>query len=211
MTKIVIVDDHAIVRKGLREILADSPDLVVAAECSTGQDLLGLIEHEEFDLVLLDISMPGRNGLDILKQLKSSKPHLSVLILTMHPEEQYAIRALKSGANGYITKESAPDELVTAVRKVSGGGRYVSSLLAEKIAFSVMDHGGRPPHELLSDREYQVLCMIASGKTVSGIAEELSLSAKTISTYRVRLLKKMHLKNNAELASYAIRNGLVNL
>jgi two-component system, NarL family, invasion response regulator UvrY len=210
MTRIVIADDHTIVRKGLKEVLADSPDLVVAAECSNGQDLLSLVEHEKFDLVLLDLTMQGLSGLDTLKQLKSLKPHLPVLVLTMHHEEQYAIRAFNRGASGYITKDSAADELVTAVRKVTRGGRYVSSPLAEKIALSFMDHRERKPHELLSDREYQILCMIAAGKTISGIAEELSLSTKTISTYRTRLLRKMHMKNNVEIFDYASSNGLIN-
>jgi two-component system invasion response regulator UvrY len=209
MTRIVIVDDHAIVRRGLRQILADSPDLVVTAECSNGQELLRFLEKDECDVVLLDISMPGRNGLDIFSQMKVQNPLLPVLILTMHPEEQYAVRALKAGAAGYITKESAPDELVTAIRKVSQGGRYVSSSLAEKLAIALGKNGEKAPHELLSDREYQIMCMIASGKTVKSIADELSLSVKTISTYRSRILAKMRLKNNAELFSYAIRNSLV--
>ena len=209
MTRIVIVDDHAIVRRGLRQILADSPDLVVAAECGNGHELLRLLNTGEYDLVLLDISMPGRNGLDVFKQVKAMKPELPVLILSMHPEEQYAIRALKAGAHGYITKESAPDELVNAIRKVSQGGRYVSASLSETIAIALGSDMGSLSHELLSDREYQIMCMVANGKTVTAIADELSLSVKTVSTYRMRILKKMQLKNNAELARYAIKSGLV--
>lgn len=209
MTRIVIVDDHAIVRKGLRQILADSPDMAVVAECDNGQELLRLLEKNEYDLILLDISMPGRNGLDVFKQVKAQKPDLPVLFLSMHPEEQYAVRALRAGASGYITKESAPDELVAAIRKVSQGGRYVSSSLAENLAFIVGGDRERQPHELLSDREYQIMCMIASGKTVTEIADGLSLSVKTVSTYRTRLLNKMHLKNNAELTNYAIKSGLI--
>jgi two-component system, NarL family, invasion response regulator UvrY len=209
MTRIVIVDDHAIVRKGLRQILADAPEMAVTAECADGQELLRQLEKEQFDLVLLDISMPGRNGIDLLKQVKGMRPDLPVLILSMHPEEQYAIRALKSGASGYITKESAPDELVKAIRKVSSGGVYVSSALAERLALALGSEGARLPHESLSDREYQILCLIASGRTVKEIAEHLSLSVKTISTYRTRMLAKMRMKSNAELSTYAIRNGLV--
>lgn len=209
MTRIVIVDDHVIVRRGLNEILAESPDLVIVSECSNGQELIRLMGNELFDLVLLDISLPGRNGLDILKQVKTMKPQLSVLVMTMHPEEQYAIRALKAGASGYITKDSAPDELLLAIRKVSQGGRYISASLAEKLAFSLGDAGGKHLHELLSDREYQILCLIASGKTVSGISADLALSVKTVSTYRTRILEKMRMSNNAELSNYAIKNGLV--
>jgi two-component system, NarL family, invasion response regulator UvrY len=208
MTRIVIVDDHAIVRRGLRQILADSPDLAVTAECAGGQELLRLLDKERFDLALMDISMPGRNGIDLLKQVKGMAPDMPVLILSMHPEEQYAIRALKSGASGYVTKETAPDELVNAIRKVSLGGHYVSSSLAERLAFSLSHEEAKMPHELLSDREYQILCLIASGKTVKEIGEHLHLSIKTVSTYRTRLLTKMHMKSNAELSTYAIRNGL---
>jgi len=209
MIRIVIVDDHAIVRRGLKQILGDSPDMAVVAECADGRELLRLLESEKFDLVLMDVSMPGRNGIDLLKQVKGMMPDLSVMILTMHPEEQYAVRAFKSGASGYITKESAPDELVKAIRKVSSGGLYVSSALAERLALSLGSEGAKLPHKSLSDREYQILCLIASGKTVKIIAEQLSLSVKTVSTYRTRLLAKMHMKSNAELSTYAIRNGLV--
>ena len=209
MIKILIADDHAIVRQGLKQIFEENPDMVVADEASNGQEVLNKVWKNDYDVVLLDISMPGRSGLDILKQLKSQKPGITVLILTMHPEEQYAVRALRAGASGYLTKESLPDELITAVRKVSRGGKYVSASLAEKLAFDLETDAEKPPHEMLSDREYEVTCMIASGKTVKEIAEELCLSIKTISTYRSRILKKMRMRNNAELIHYAIQEGLV--
>jgi len=209
MTRIVIADDHAIVRRGLKDILATCPDMVVAAECNDGQELLKLIEKEDFDLVLLDLTMPGRNGFDIYKQLKVLKPALPVLVLTMHPEKEFAIRAFKVGVNGYITKESAPNELVAAIRKVTAGGKYISSSLAEKLVISLGQHDVKLPHELLSDREFQILRMIVSGKSIKGIANELSLSPRTVSTYRTRILTKMHLASNVELHGYAMKNGLV--
>jgi len=209
MINILIADDHTIVRKGLKQILAETPDMVVADEASNGQEVLEKVRKSNFDVVLLDISMPGRSGLDILKELKSERPKLPVLVLSMYPEEQYAVRVLRAGAAGYLTKESAPDELVVAMRKVAQGKKYVSPSLAEKLAFDLEMDSTRPPHEVLSDREYQVLCMIASGKTVGEIAENLALSTKTISTYRARILEKMNMKNNAELTHYAIQNKLV--
>ena len=209
MINILIADDHTIVRKGLKQILAETPDMVVADEASNGQEVLEKVRKSNFDVVLLDISMPGRSGLDILKELKSERPKLPVLVLSMYPEEQYAVRVLRAGAAGYLTKESAPDELVVATRKVAQGKKYVSPSLAEKLAFDLEMDSTRPPHEVLSDREYQVLCMIASGKTVGEIAENLALSTKTISTYRARILEKMNMKNNAELTHYAIQNKLV--
>jgi DNA-binding NarL/FixJ family response regulator len=163
----------------------------------------------DWDVVILDISMPGRGGLEILKQLKSELPKIHVLVLTMHPEDQYAIRVFKAGASGYLTKESAPEQLVAAIRKVARGGKYVSPHLAEKLAYDLETSSDKPLHETLSDREYQVMRMIASGKTVGNMAEELSLSVKTISTYRARILKKMKMKNNAELTHYVIRKNLV--
>jgi two-component system, NarL family, invasion response regulator UvrY len=210
MTRILIADDHAIVREGLKQILAETGDMVVAGEATNGQEVLDKVMENNYDVVLLDISMPGRNGLDILKQLKVEKPGLSVLILSMYAEEQYAMRALRAGAAGYMTKEGAPDELVQALRKVSQGRKYISPTLAEKLALNL--EGGdqqNPPHENLSDREYQVFCMIASGKMIKEIADELALSVKTVSTYRSRILEKMGLKNNAALTHYAIQNKLV--
>ena len=209
MIKILIADDHPIVRQGLKQILHEAPNMVVADEASNGQEVLEKVWKNNYDVVLLDISMPGISGLDILKQLKSHKPELSVLVLTVHPEEQYAVRVLRAGASGYLTKESAPDELIKAIRKVSLGRKYVSSSLAEKLAFDLEIDSEKPLHETLSDREYEVMCMIASGKTVKEIAEELFLSIKTISTYRSRILEKMKMKSNAELIHYAIKNRLV--
>ena len=209
MIKILIADDHAIVREGLKQIVADTPDMVVAGEAADGPQVLELVRKDDWDVVVLDIAMPGRGGVDILKQLKNEKPGLPVLILSMYPEEQYAVRCLRAGASGYLTKESAPDELVTAVQKVVSGGKYVSSLLAERLAFELEIDTEKPLHEALSDREYQVMCMMASGKTVTEIADNLSLSVKTISTYRSRILEKMDMKSNAELMHYAIKHGLV--
>lgn len=209
MMKILIADDHAVVREGLKQVLSESPDFIVAAEASTGQEVMDKISKKDFDLVVLDIAMPGRGGLDVLKEIKTQKPKLSVLVLSMYPEEQYAVRVLKAGASGYLTKESAPDELVKAIRQISQGKKYVSPSLAEKLALDLEISSDRPPHEILSDREYQVMCMIASGKTLKEISEELSLSIKTISTYRTRILEKMNMKNNAELTHYAIKNRLI--
>jgi two-component system invasion response regulator UvrY len=209
MIKILIADDHAIVREGLKQIVAETTDMVVADEASTGHEVLNKVRNNEYTVVVLDISMPGGDGLNILKQIKKEKLKLPVLILSVHPEEQYAVRVLKSGAAGYLTKESAPGELISAIRRVSSGRKYVSSLLAEKLAFDLQSEGEKPLHETLSDREYQVMCMIASGKRVKEIAEELCLSVKTISTYRSRILEKMGMKNSAELTHYALKQGLV--
>lgn len=209
MIRILIADDHAIVREGLKQIVAESSDMAVAGEAANGQEVLEQVSKNDWDLLLLDIAMPGRGGLDILKQLRCERPELPVLMLSMYPEEQYAVRALKAGASGYLTKESAPEELIAAIRKVSQGGKYVSSSLAEKLAVYLETDHEKPVHELLSDREYQVMLMIASGKTVKQIADELSLSVKTISTYRSRTLRKMEMKNNAEITYYAIKQALV--
>ncbi len=206
---ILIADDHTIVREGLKQILAETPDMVVVDEASNGQEVLDKALKNEHDVILLDISMPGRSGLDILKQLKTERPRTAVLVLSMYSEEQYALRALKAGASGYLTKESAPDRLIEAIRKVSEGRKYISASVAEKLAFNLELGEEKPPHENLSDREYQVMCMIASGKTVKEIAEELALSVKTISTYRTRILEKTGLKNNAALTHYAMQNRLV--
>jgi two-component system, NarL family, invasion response regulator UvrY len=207
--RLLIGDDHAVVRKGMKQILAETKDIVVADEAGNGREVLEKVRKNDFDMVLLDISMPGRDGLEVLKELKNLKPKLPVLMLSMYPEEQYAVRSLRSGASGYLTKDSAPDELISAIRKVSSGGKYVSSSLAEKLAHKLGADAEKPLHEALSDREYQVMCMIASGKTVKEMGEELSLSVKTVSTYRSRILNKMRLKGNAELTRYAIDNKLV--
>lgn len=209
MIKILIADDHPIVRKGLKDIIKETSDIEVADEACNGQEVLEKVRKGDFDLVVLDISMPGRSGLEILKELKGEKPKLSVLILSVHTEDQYAIRVLKAGASGYLTKESAPDELITAIRKASLGKKYISSSLAEKIAFDLETGTEKALHETLSDREYEVMRMIASGKTTKEIGEELFLSVKTVSTYRSRILEKMQMKNNAELIHYAIKNKLV--
>jgi two-component system invasion response regulator UvrY len=207
--KILIADDHPIVREGYKKILSDTPDMVVADEAENGQEVLNYIRKKDYDLILLDISMPGRSGLEILKELKSETPKLPVLILSIYPEEQYAVRAFRAGASGYLTKASAPHELINAIRRISQGGRYVSSALAEKLTYYLDSDAERPLHESLSDREYQVMLMIASGKTVSEIADEICLSVKTISTYRSHILEKMRMKNNAEITLYAVRNKLV--
>jgi len=209
MLKILIADDHPVFRRGLKQIIAETTDIVVAGEAADGLEVLNRVKTGDFDLVLLDISMPGKTGIDVLAQLKYEKPELPVLMLSMHPEEQYAVRALKAGASGYLTKESAPDELISAIRKASTGGKYVSASLAERLA-SILQQGGQElPHQALSNRELRVMCLIASGKTVSEIAKQLSLSFKTVSTYRSRILGKMKMKNNAELTRYAISNNLI--
>ncbi len=207
--KILIADDHAIVREGLKQILADTKDIVVAGEAENGLDAVKLVRQGICDVLLLDISMPDRNGIDVLKQIRKEAPKLIVLMLTMHREDQYAIRSLKAGAAGYLNKQSAPAELVNAIRQVAAGRKYVSATLAQELANQIDDDREIPPHETLSDREYQTLTMIASGKTVSDIASELLLSVKTISMYRARLLQKMKLRHNAELTHYAIKNHLV--
>ncbi|MBI4788615.1 MAG: response regulator transcription factor [Chloroflexi bacterium] len=210
MFKILIADDHAVLRIGMKQLVNDDCafcDPVLFGEACNGQEVLELTRKENWDLVLLDISMPGRDGLDVLNELHHAHPELRVLVLSMYPEDQYAVRALKMGASGYLTKDSAPEELAKAIEKIMNGGKYVSAELAEKLAFDLGDPHAGP--EKLSYREHQVLRMIASGKTVSEIAGQLSLSVKTISTYRVRLLEKMRMKNNAELTHYAVQNRLV--
>jgi DNA-binding NarL/FixJ family response regulator len=209
MIRVLIADDHAIVRRGIKQIVAEIPIVETVDEASNGQEVLSKVAKGDYHIVLLDISMPGRSGLEVLKQLKSEKPRLPVLILSMHPEEQYAVRALKAGASGYLTKESAPDELIAAVQKILQGGKYVSASLAERFVAELSAPAEKAVHQTLSDREYEILCMIASGKTVSEIGEELALSVKTVSTYRARILAKMNMKNNAELTRYAIENALL--
>lgn len=209
MIKVLIADDHAVVREGLKQIISQRPDMKVTAEAGSSHEVLALIDKNNFDVVVLDIAMPGRGGLDILKEIRQKRPGLPVLILSVYPEEQYAVRVLKAGASGYITKESAPNELINAINMVFKGKKYISPSLAEKLALDLELRTDRPLHELLSDREFQVMCMIASGKTLKEIAEQLSLSIKTISTYRSRILEKMNMKSNAELTHYAIKNHLV--
>jgi two-component system invasion response regulator UvrY len=206
---VLIADDHAIVRQGLKQILADTADMVVKGEAENGVDAVRMARSGEWDVVLLDISLPDKNGIEVLKQIKKEHPKLPVLMLSTHTEDQYGLRALKDGASGYLSKLSAPAQLVTAIRQVASGRKYVSPELAEQLANAVNRDLERPLHESLSDREYQTLCMIASGKTLSEIASDLSLSVKTVSVYRSRLLEKMQLKNNAELTHYAMKNKLV--
>ena len=209
MMRVLIADDHPIFRRGLKELLKDSFDKISIDEAGDGNEVMNLIRKNDYDVVLLDIAMPKRSGLDVLKDIKKERPGLSVLMLSAYPEEQYAIRAMKSGASGYLTKKSVADELVSAVKKASQGGNYLTSSLAEKLAFAIRDDSQLPPHEKLSNREYEVMCKIASGKTVKEIAQELCLSGKTISTYRTHILEKMDMKNNAEITYYAIKKGLV--
>ncbi len=206
---VLIADDHAIVRQGLRQILSETDDMVVAGEADDGVDALRLARSQEWSVFLLDVSMPNRNGIDTLKQLKREFPRRPVLILSMHPEEHYAVRALKAGAAGYLTKQSAPEMLVTAIRQVASGRKFVSPTLAMQLADAIADDSDKPAHENLSDREYQVLVMIAGGSTLTQIAEDLNLSVKTVSEYRKRLLEKMRLETNAELIHYGLKHGLV--
>ena len=209
MLKILIADDHAVVRRGLKQILAEEFDEVVFGEAQNTREMLKHLQQENWNVVILDITLPDRSGLELLGELKLTHPNLPVLVLSMHPEDQYGIRVLKSGASGYMTKECAPDEIAMAIRKVLGGGKYVSPSLAERLAFNLEDNRKTPPHEGLSDREFEVMLMIASGKTLTEIAQKLDLSIKTVSTYRSRILEKFKMQNNAELIRYAIENRLV--
>jgi two-component system invasion response regulator UvrY len=209
MVNVIVIDDHPIVRQGLKQILLEEADMAVYGEAQNSQEALNLIRKRDWDIVVLDISMPGRGGLDVLKEIKHERPKLPVLILSIHPEDQYAVRALKAGASGYLNKESAPEELVQAIRKILRGGKYVSSALAEKLVSDLGMGIEKPLHETLSDREYQVMLMIASGKTTSEIAEEMALSIKTVSTYRARILEKMGMKSNGDLTYYVIKNNLI--
>jgi two-component system invasion response regulator UvrY len=207
---VLIADDHAIVRQGLKQILSETDDLVVAGEADDGVEAIQLARQQEWNVFLLDVSMPNRNGIDTLKQLKKEFPKLPVLILSMHPEEQYAVRALKAGASGYLTKQSAPEQLVTAIRQVAGGRKYVSPTVAMQLADAIANDNDseQPPHELLSDREYEVLKLIATGRTLTQIAEELNLAVATISTFRARILTKLGLASTAELIRYGLEHGL---
>lgn len=209
MIRVLVVDDHEIVREGLKHIMSGHDDIAVAGEASEGAQALRKVSQDEYDLVMLDISLPDMNGLDVLGYIKKQKPTLPVLILSIHPEEKYAVRALRAGASGYLTKESARHELVQAIREVTSGGKYVSSSLAQRLVKELEVEYQKPLHESLSDREYQVLCGIASGKTVNKIATEMFLSPSTISTYRSRVLKKLGLETNADLTRYALENDLL--
>lgn len=209
MKKILIIDDHEIVRNGLKKILNEHPDERTFGEASTASEALRLVAEQDWDVVVLDLTLGDRSGLEVLRELKQLRPRLPVLILSMHSEEQYARRMFKAGAAGYITKDSPRAELLKAINKVAEGGRYISDALAEALVIGLERGSDRPPHELLSDREFEVMRLIASGKTVGEIAVLLSLSDKTISTYRARILEKMGMKTNAELTHYAIQNKLV--
>ena len=208
MIRVLIVDDHAIVRQGLRRILEEADGMDVEGEAANGIEALKMMRAAEWDIVLLDISMPEKNGIDTLKQIMDRNKEAQVLVLSMYPEDQYAVRMMKAGASGYLTKETAPEQLVKAIRTVVAGKKYISPTLAELLLLECGADSGKPPHEILSDREYQVLRLIGSGKKVSEIAAMLSLSVKTISTYRAHILDKMNLKNNAELIYYVMNNGL---
>jgi len=209
MIKILIVDDHPIVRKGLKQLLEEAKDIFVADEAVCGREVLEKVKKNDYDVILLDISLPDISGLEILKELKLEKPEINILILSMHSEEQYAVRTLRSGASGYLTKEKLPEELIMAIRRVAGGKKYISPSIAELLAFNLEEGTKKAAHEVLSDREFRVMCMISAGKTLKDIGEELSLSIKTISTYRSRILTKMNMKNNSEIIRYAIENKLV--
>jgi two-component system invasion response regulator UvrY len=208
MIRVLVADDHAVVRRGVRQIVNEAPDMVVSGEASTGHQVLQQVETYDYDVLVLDISMPEKNGLEVLKQLQVLKLDLHILILSMYPEKQYAMRALKAGAAGYLTKESAPDELVAAIRKVAQGEKYITQSLAEKLAADLEGTGRTFPHEALSDREYQVMILLAAGKSLTEIAEELSLSVKTVSTYRARILAKLSLRSTAEIIRYVFEHGL---
>ena len=209
MVKVLIADDHPIVRTGLKQILADDPDIEVVGEAENGGEVIEFLWKNACDMVLLDIGMPGRSGLEVTSEIKQIKPNVGVLILSIYPEEQYAVRALRAGASGYLTKASAPIELIQAIHRVARGGRYVSQTLAEILASEIDRHSEKQPHEKLSDREYQVMLLLASGKTVTEVGQSLNLSVKTISTYRTNILTKMNMKNNAQLTFYAVENGLI--
>ena len=209
MTRILVADDHQIVRAGLKNLLSEYKEFTVAGEAGSGTDALKMVRESDWDVVLLDISMPDMNGIDTLKQIKRSKPDLPVLILTMHPEDHYAINLLRAGANGYVCKECAPEQLVGAIRTVASGRRYVSPALGDQLAGDLSGDSQNALHTELSEREFQVFCKLAAGQAVSEIADELFLSVKTVSTYRSRILEKMGMKTNANITYYAIKHGLI--
>jgi DNA-binding NarL/FixJ family response regulator len=206
--RIVIADDHAIVREGLKRIVGDIDDMQVLGEAADGTQVVQRIRELDFDVLVLDLSMPGRSGMELIKQVKAEKPKLKILVLSMHQETQYAVRAIKSGASGYLTKESAPDLLEQALRKVAGGGAYISTEVAEQLALGAMPGAESAPHEALSDREFQVLRLLAAGQSVTDIGNELHLSVKTVSTHKSNLMQKLGLKNQTELVRYAMKHGL---
>ncbi|TFH36695.1 MAG: response regulator transcription factor [Dehalococcoidia bacterium] len=207
--RLLIADDHAVVRQGIRQILSDAPEMQIVAEASTGLEALELVRNERVDVVILDLSMPGLSGMETVKRIRQDCPNVPILVLSMHSEEQYAVRAIRSGAAGYLTKDSAPEELVAAVRSVARGHKYVTETLAERLAFEIERGSDRLAHETLSDREYQVMLLMAEGLRGQDIAERLALSSKTVSTYRARLLRKMNIGSSAELTRYALRHRLI--
>lgn len=209
MINILIADDHSVVRRGLKQILSDEPDMKILGEASNSDEIFKQLYDKDWHILILDITMPGKSGLDSIIEIKQKKPDLKILILSMHPEEEIALRALKTGADGYLNKDSVPGELIRAIRKVMSGGKYISSTLAETIILSTAKDPSELPHHGLSEREFHVLCLIASGNSLTQIAEKLSLSIKTISTYRSRILEKMNLKSNVDLTHYAIKHKLV--
>jgi DNA-binding NarL/FixJ family response regulator len=209
MIRLLLADDHAMVRAGLRELLSDTGDIEVIAEAASGEEVLAAIRQTEFDVLVLDMSMPGRSGIELIKLVKAERPRLRVLVLSMHSEDQYAVRALRAGASGYLTKESAPEELLTAIRRIGAGGAYVSPETATRLVLDNAAPGAAKPHSLLSDREFQVFRMIAQGRSVSEIAASLTLSVKTISTHKTRILQKMGASNQTDLVRYAMRHHLV--
>lgn len=207
--KILIADDHPVVREGIKQIIGKAPDMIVGGEALTGQEVLDKVNREEWDALILDVNMPGKDGFEVLREVRRDHPKLPILILSIYPEEQIGVRILRAGASGFLNKESAPKELLNAIRKIHSGGKFVSPTLAEKLAVEIGSQTGREPHTILSDREFQVLCSIASGKTISEIGNQLSISEKTVRTYRDRLLKKMNLKNDVELTHYALKHRLI--
>ncbi len=209
MIRIVLADDHTIVREGLKQVLSAAPDLSIVGEAQNGHEVLQRVRELEFDVLLLDMSMPGRSGIELIKQVRGEKPKLRILVLSMHQEPQYAVRAIKAGASGYLTKESASAQLVSAIRKVAGGGAFITDAVAEQLALGAMPQTEGPPHNALSDREFQVFRLLVSGKTVSDIAAELSVSVKTVSTHKARIMQKMSMSNPAELIRYALRHRLI--
>jgi two-component system, NarL family, invasion response regulator UvrY len=209
MLQILVADDHPVVRQGIMRIIEDTQDMRVTGEAENGYEVLKKVKEKNYDLILLDISMPGGDGLEVIRELKKLRPNIPVLILTIHPEKYYGLRMLQAGASGYLTKQNAPFELIEAIRKVSQGGMYISNSLAELLVTSKKGISGKPGHETLSDREYQVMYMIATGKKVKSIAEELSISVKTIHVHRRHILEKMNMTSNAEIIHYAIQNGIL--
>ncbi len=207
--RILLADDHTMFREGVKQVLSGTDECIVVDEASNAQQVLEKVQRVPLDVVVLDISMPGRDGIDVLKQLKSLKPQVQVLVLSMYPEEQYAFRAIKAGASGYLTKNKASAELIAAIRKIASGRKYISEDVAEQLAVDLERDADKPLHQRLSDREYQVMCMIASGRSVSQISDELSISVSSVSTIRSRILKKLNMKSNAEITHYAIKHGLV--